>query len=77
MKEKKEVLEKQIKQMKGADSLRSVNFKDLCIQSSLKFPPEFNAQTLKSTVKKKCLYICFKLYGASMVEYGNEDKLLL
>lgn len=53
-KKKAEELEKQLTQMKGADSLGSVDFNDLCIHSSLKLPSKFKCPDFEKYDGKGC-----------------------
>lgn len=58
---KVEELEKQMKQMKGYNSLGSVNLNDLCIVSGLKFTQEFKYPDFKNYDDKTCPCTHFKL----------------
>lgn len=51
-KEKIEELERQLKQIKGTDSLGSLNFNDLCMHPGLNSPPNSNVQTLRNITEK-------------------------
>lgn len=61
-KHKIEELERRLKQINGTDSLRSVNFSDLCIHSGLKFPTKFKHQDFKKYDSKSYLYTHLKVY---------------
>lgn len=76
-KDKVEELERQLKQIKGTDSLGNVNFSDLCIHSGLQFPAKFKSPYFEKYNGKSCPYAHLKVYGVAMAQYGNNDKLLV
>lgn len=76
-KDKVEELERQLKQIKGTDSLGSVNFSDLCIHPGLKFPTKFKCPDFEKYNGKSCPYAHLKVYGVAMAQYGDNDKLLV
>lgn len=76
-KDKVEELERQLKQIKGTDSLGNVNFSDLCIYPGLKFPNKFKCPDFEKYDGKSCPYAHLKVYGVAMAQYGDNDKLLV
>lgn len=64
-KDKVQQLERQLKQIKGTDSLGRVNFSDLCIHPGLKFPAKFRCNFEKYD-GKSCPYAHMKVYGEAM-----------
>lgn len=76
MKENAEELRKQLKQMKGVDSLGSGNFNDLCLPPSLKFPLMYKCSVFENTMEKD-VHVHIKLYGAAMSQYDNDNKLMV
>lgn len=55
-KDKVEELERQLKQIKGEDSLRGVNFNDLCIHHGLKFLTKFRCLDFEKYDGKTSLF---------------------
>lgn len=76
-KDKVEEIERQLKQIKGTDSLGSVHFNNLCIHPRLKFLAKFKCSNFEKYDRKSYLYAHLKVYGVAMSEYGNNDKLLV
>lgn len=69
-----EELERQVKQIKGTDSLGSVNLNYLCIHAGLKFRPSSSVRKIQG---ESCLYTHLKVYGVVMAQYSDNDKLLV
>lgn len=74
-KDKVEELERQLKQIKGVDSLESVNLSDLYIQPGLKFITKFKCPDFKKYDGKSCPYAHLKVYGVVMAQYGDRKLL--
>lgn len=55
-KDKFEELKRQVKQIKGTDSLSNVNFIDVCILPELKFSSKFKCSDFKKYDGKSCPY---------------------
>lgn len=70
-KDKIDSLEKQIRQIKGADAMGSVNFTDLCIYLNLKLPPKFKMPDFQKYDGKSCPMAHLRLYGVAMTQFGG------
>lgn len=72
-----EELERQLKQIKATDSLRIVNFSDLCIHPGLEFMAKLKCPNFKKYDGNRFPYAYLKVYGVATTQYGNNDKFLL
>lgn len=71
--DKVEDLERQLKQIKGTDSLGSINFNDLYIHPGLKFPTTFKCLDFEKYDGKNCPYAHLKVCRVAMALYGDNN----
>lgn len=76
-KDKIDELKRQLKYIKGTNSLGSVNFNELCIHPGLKFPAKFKHPDFEKYDAKSCPYTHLKVYNMAMTQYEDKDKLLI
>lgn len=76
-KDKIDSLEKQIRQIKGAEAMSSVNFTDLCIYPNLKLPQKFKMPDFQKYDGKNCPMAHLRLYGVAMTQYSEDEKVLV